>query len=104
MKESKRRPGISANCACGGLRGFRAYHSRVLSEAPSSSVVELLDWVSATPRTYSETLEAWKTHCPRLSIWEDALSAGLIAIRRTGEDSLVVLTAAGMQARRRAHT
>jgi hypothetical protein len=74
----------------------------VLSEAPSSSVVELLDWVSASPRTYSETLEAWKTHCPRLSIWEDALSAGLIAIRRTGGNSLVVLTAAGTQARRRA--
>jgi len=76
----------------------------VLSEAPSSSVVELLDWVSASPRTYSETLEAWKTHCPRLSIWEDALSAGLIAVRRTGGgDSLVVLTAAGESARYRAH-
>ena len=67
-----------------------------------ASTLELLDWVSTRPRTYSETLEAWKTHCPRLSIWEDALSAGLIAIRRTGGNSLVVLTAAGTQARRRA--
>ena len=65
--------------------------------------MQLLDWVSASPRTYSETIEAWKTHCPRLATWEDALSAGLIAIRRTGDDSLVVLTAAGASARRRAH-
>ena len=63
---------------------------------------QLLEWIAARPRTYAETIDAWRTSCPRLSIWEDALSAGLIAIRRTGGNSLVVLTAAGTQARRRA--
>lgn len=69
-------------------------------ETPSAPVAELLDWISLGPRTYSETLEAWKTQCPRLPIWEDALDAGLVEVRRNGEGkSLVVLTASGIAAR-----
>ncbi len=71
------------------------------AEAPSPSVVELLDWITLGRRTYSETLEAWKTHCPRLSAWEDALAAELIEVRRADDgESLVVLTPAGTSARR----
>jgi len=75
-----------------------------MSETPSPSVVQLLDWVSDAPRTYAETLEAWKTHCPRLTIWEDALSAGLVAVARTDGGSQVVLTEAGASARRGTRT
>jgi hypothetical protein len=38
----------------------------------------MLEWISARPRTYAEVLEAWRTTCPRLSIWEDACLDGLI--------------------------
>jgi hypothetical protein len=40
--------------------------------------VQLLEWISSKPRTYEETLDAWHTSCPRLSIWEDACIDGLI--------------------------
>jgi hypothetical protein len=40
--------------------------------------LQLLQWLTARPRTYAETLEAWRTSCPRLSIWEDACIDGLI--------------------------
>jgi len=40
--------------------------------------IELLEWISLRPRTYAEVLEAWRTTCPRLSIWEDACIDGLI--------------------------
>jgi hypothetical protein len=40
----------------------------------------MLEWLDEQPRSYSETLEAWKTSCPRLSIWEDALADRLIRI------------------------
>ena len=50
-----------------------------VSEAPT---LELLDWVSTRPRTYSETMEAWQSHCPRLLVWEDALLAGLVRVKR----------------------
>jgi hypothetical protein len=68
----------------------------------SEPVHQLLDWVSRGPRTYAETIEAWKTHCPRISPWEDALSQGLIAIERRAGGSLVVLTDVGASVRRRA--
>jgi hypothetical protein len=71
-------------------------------DAVSEPVHQLLDWVSRGPRTYAETIEAWKTHCPRISPWEDALSHGLIAIDRRDGGSLVVLTDAGASVQRRA--
>jgi hypothetical protein len=42
---------------------------------------DLLLWIEAEPRTYSQTMDAWRTHCPRLSVWEDALIAGLVRVR-----------------------
>ena len=66
----------------------------------SEPVRQLLDLLSSGPRTYAETIEAWRTHCPRISPWEDALDQGLIAIERHGGGSLVVLTDAGAERRR----
>ncbi len=43
--------------------------------------LQFLAWVGERPRTYAETMEAWRTSCPRLSIWEDCHGAGLVAVR-----------------------
>lgn len=48
-----------------------------------SLVVDLVEWVAREPRTYAEVLEAWRTSCPRLTIWEDAVDQGLVY--RTGD-------------------
>jgi hypothetical protein len=62
----------------------------------SAPTLELLAWLAARSRTYGETLEAWRTSCPRLSVWEDALADGLVEVRRERSgDALVGLTAAG---------
>jgi hypothetical protein len=70
-------------------------------EVVSEPVHQLLDCVSRGPRTYAETIDAWKAHCPRISPWEDALSEGLIAVERRDSGSVVVLTDAGASVRRR---
>jgi hypothetical protein len=41
---------------------------------------DFLLWLAAAPRTYAEAMEAWRTSCPRLSIWEDALADELIEV------------------------
>ena len=46
--------------------------------ANEALVAQLLHWIGPEPRNYVETLEAWRTSCPRLTVWEDAVSAGLI--------------------------
>jgi len=53
----------------------------------------LLAWIAERSRSYEETIEAWKTSCPRLSVWEDALADGLVRIDR----GRVLLTTAGTE-------
>ncbi len=66
-------------------------------DGPSAYLtIQFLEWLSERPRTYGQTMDAWRTSCPRLSIWEDALSAGLV---RLGDGAFrerqVTLTARG---------
>jgi hypothetical protein len=52
-----------------------------ISAAPISPLTrDFLLWLAAAPRTYAAAMEAWRTTCPRLSIWEDALADGLIQV------------------------
>ncbi len=55
---------------------------------------DLLEWISSRPRTYAETMEAWRSHCPRLLVWEDALVSGLVRV----SGNRVELTPAGATA------
>jgi hypothetical protein len=58
--------------------------------------LQLLEWIAARPRSYADAIEAWRTSCPRLSVWDDATIEGLIrANRRNGAEPTVELTAAG---------
>ncbi len=41
---------------------------------------ELLTWVDHTPRTYADAMNAWGSHCPRFTVWEDALEANLVSV------------------------
>jgi diamine N-acetyltransferase len=63
--------------------------------APEPPIVELLSWLSSRTRTYDEAIEAWHSHCPRLTVWEDALIDGLIRIERDNGNSTVALTGRG---------
>jgi hypothetical protein len=51
------------------------------STAPEALTLQLLEWVAARPRTYGEALDAWRTSCPRLSVWEDAVIDGFVECR-----------------------
>ena len=75
--------------------------SGVAPGAPISSLVfDLLEWLAIKPRPYSEAMEVWRTSCPRLTIWEDAVDLGYVA-RRHGNPAApptVFLTLSGRQA------
>ena len=42
-------------------------------------VLDLVEWIAREPRQYSEVIAAWRTSCPRLTIWEDAVDCGYVA-------------------------
>jgi hypothetical protein len=56
--------------------------------------LQLLEWISDRPRRYSDVIEAWRSTCPRLSIWEDACIDGLIDCE-DGPDHIVTPSAKG---------
>ncbi|WP_245304623.1 hypothetical protein [Rhizobium multihospitium] len=62
-----------------------------MMEALNSLVIDLLVFLKAGPRPYREVMDAWRTSCPRLPIWEDAVDLGLVE----REQDFVVLTEAG---------
>ncbi len=65
-------------------------------------IQQLLEWVAARPRCYADVMEAWRTSCPRLPVWEAVVDADLVRIESIpgmamGECA-VVLTSAGREA------
>jgi hypothetical protein len=53
--------------------------------------LQFLRWVGEDGRSHAETMEAWRSSCPRLSVWEDSLEAGLVTVM----GGTVALAAAG---------
>jgi hypothetical protein len=67
-----------------------------MNDPARALTLQLLEWISYQPRTYAEVLEAWRTSCPRLSIWEDACIEGLIDYDPNGS-RIVSLSAKGQE-------
>jgi len=67
-----------------------------------SLILDLVEWVAVEERSYDEVMERWRTSCPRLTVWEDALDQGLVArAHRNGLGTFVRATEAGKAALKR---
>lgn len=66
-----------------------------MTEPSHALVLDFIEWVAARPRTYAEVMEAWRTSCPRLTIWEDSVDQGLVARERRNGVAMVTVTALG---------
>jgi hypothetical protein len=68
-----------------------------MSEKVSPLTLQFLAWIADRTRTYVETMDAWQTTCPRHTVWEDALSDGLIQVEAHGQsqECRVALTPRG---------
>ena len=63
-----------------------------MSETLDPLVLDLVEWVARQPRSYRDVLETWRTSCPRLTVWEDAVDRGLLTreLLRDGCEMVVV--------------
>jgi hypothetical protein len=59
-------------------------------------ILDLVEWVARQPRAYAEVMDAWRTSCPRLPVWEDAVERGLVERRTEAGAAVVRVTAAGL--------
>ena len=65
----------------------------------TAPTLQLLEWIAEGRRSYRETIDVWHSHCPRHTIWEDALAAGLVECDG-GRDAVMRLTGKGRAALR----
>lgn len=49
-----------------------------MSDPLEPLVLDLLEWIGREPRPYPEVIEAWRTSCPRLPVWEEANARGFV--------------------------
>jgi len=67
-----------------------------MSDPVEPLILDLLEWLSAGARPYAEILDAWRTSCPRLPVWEEANARGFVARHRApGEPAQVSITPLG---------
>ena len=67
-------------------------------DATNPLVFDLLEWLATEPRPYGEVMDVWRTSCPRLTIWEDAVDLGYVVRRQAASPPTVFLTPLGRTA------
>ena len=59
-------------------------------------ILDLVEWVAREPRSYADMLDAWRTSCPRLTVWEEAEERGFVTRKSSqGEGAMVHATPTG---------
>lgn len=59
-------------------------------------IIDLLQWLTRGDRTYEDVMNAWRTSCPKLTVWEDANDRGLVASEIVNGRRIVRATALGV--------
>jgi len=59
-------------------------------------ILDLLQWLARRERSYEEVMDAWRTSCPRLPVWEDANDRGLVTQQEVNGRCVVRITSSGL--------
>jgi hypothetical protein len=62
-----------------------------------SLILDLLEWLTTRDRSYEEVMDAWRTSCPKLPVWEDVNDRGLVTMAEVNGRCVVKVTAAGLE-------
>lgn len=61
-------------------------------------VRDLVEWVAKEPRRHADVIDTWRTSCPRLTVWEEAVERGYVAREFVpGRGAMIVVTQAGQR-------
>jgi hypothetical protein len=78
--------------------GYIAYdEGKIMGDSATENLIlDLLEWLLHKDRSYEEVLDAWRTSCPRLPVWEDANDRGLVRKEQVEGRSMVRVTPSGL--------
>jgi hypothetical protein len=65
-----------------------------MSDPVDALVFDLLEWIGPNARPYREVIDAWRTSCPRLPVWEEANRRGFIEQHASGDSGTLVSVSA----------
>jgi hypothetical protein len=69
-----------------------------VSHTVDALILDLLEWIGPGSRPYAEVLEAWRTSCPRLPVWEEANERGFLDHRHEpGRGTCVSVSSLGKE-------
>jgi putative acetyltransferase len=69
-----------------------------MADTVGTLILDLLEWIGPDSRPYPEVIEAWRTSCPRLPVWEEANERGYLEQRSApGRGTSVALSPLGRQ-------
>jgi hypothetical protein len=61
-------------------------------------ILDLLEWIGREQRSYADVIDAWRTSCPRLTVWEDAMDRGFATREHAkGREVMIRLTESGRE-------
>lgn len=60
-------------------------------------ILDLVEWCVRERRSYAEVIEAWRTSCPRLTVWEDAMDRRLLVRKPEAGGTFIEVTRCGRQ-------
>jgi hypothetical protein len=86
---------VDCRCQTGDDEAFPE-EAQMVDPVVEALILDLLEWVSKGDRSYQEVMEAWRTSCPKLPVWEDANDRGLLVSEEANGRCVVRLTAAGL--------
>jgi D-3-phosphoglycerate dehydrogenase len=78
-----------------GLRSHSEDKSMV-DAVVEALILDLLEWVASGERSYEQVLDAWRTSCPKLPVWEDAVDRRLVVMEEVNGRSIVRITPSGL--------
>jgi hypothetical protein len=68
-----------------------------LNETVENLILDLLEWIGPHRRPYVEVLEAWRTSCPRLPVWEEANDRGFVQPDLRSGQTFITVSETGRQ-------
>jgi hypothetical protein len=74
----------------------RREENPMVDAATESLMLDLLESVANSERSYEEVMDAWRTSCPRLPVWEEANDRRLVAREEVNGRCIVSITSLGL--------
>ena len=66
-----------------------------MSDMIDALLRQLLTWLAQKERPYADVMEAWRTSCPQLPVWEEANDRGFVDRMQVNDRAVVRITSSG---------